>query len=349
MKKKAYIQVPEPCHEKWSEMTPVEQGRHCGVCSKNVIDFTSFSDKELLDFLSTSQQNVCGRFNNQQLNREITNPVEAKRYSLPSTWLFGLSLLAGAIATTLPITTYANPVAVEQSFLNVETKNTDGDSTRVIKGVVTDSSYNNEPLIGVSVLIKGTKIGTPTNLDGKFTLKIPESYTNKDITLEVRYVGYETKHIIVKPEEKAIRIALSEKEAISCTTGLIISHQRTVIASDDNEVVKRERKIFGSVLSKEDGSPLIGATISIQGTKYKTETDFKGNFSFNFPPTYFDSTFTLEIKMIGYSTLLITDYRYKYAKEPLFVKLRKSETIIIGSFYKPTRWQKVKRFFGGLF
>ena len=32
--------IPEPCHENWNKMTPQEQGRHCAVCSKVVVDFT---------------------------------------------------------------------------------------------------------------------------------------------------------------------------------------------------------------------------------------------------------------------------------------------------------------------
>jgi hypothetical protein len=328
-------------------MTPVEQGRHCKVCSKNVIDFTSFSDEKLLDFLSTPQQNICGRFKSKQLNREISTPQEPKQYSLPSTWLFGLSLLAGTVATALPVPTYATPTVIEQSLEHKVNKTPNGDSTRVIKGIVTDSTTN-ERLAFVTIRFKEAKIGVATDLDGKFLLKIPENYANKDLSLEIRYIGYKTKYLIVKPEEKVVKVMLSEKKAISCTTGLIISHQRTVITSSDSEALKKERKIFGSVLSKEDDSPLMEAIISIQGTKYKTETDFQGNFSFNFPPSYFDSTFTLEIKMIGYSTLLITDYSYKFATKPLTIKLKES-AIIVGTFYRPTRWQRIKGFFRRLF
>ena len=32
--------IPEPCHESWDGMSPTEQGRHCAVCNKVVLDLT---------------------------------------------------------------------------------------------------------------------------------------------------------------------------------------------------------------------------------------------------------------------------------------------------------------------
>jgi len=61
---------------------------------------------------------------------------------------------------------------------------------RSISGTVSDRSTN-ESLPGASVLIKGTTIGVTTDIDGKFTLKVPAG----DNTLVVSYVGYETTEI----------------------------------------------------------------------------------------------------------------------------------------------------------
>jgi hypothetical protein len=48
--KKIAISIPKPCSEKWTEMEVAEEGRFCQSCEKTVIDFTKFSDKELLAF-----------------------------------------------------------------------------------------------------------------------------------------------------------------------------------------------------------------------------------------------------------------------------------------------------------
>lgn len=61
-------------------MTPTEQGRFCNACAKEVIDFTAMSDTEVLHyFISKKNENVCGRLYADQLNRDITRPVYAKR------------------------------------------------------------------------------------------------------------------------------------------------------------------------------------------------------------------------------------------------------------------------------
>jgi hypothetical protein len=36
------ISIPTPCHENWDGMTANKTGKHCGVCKKDVIDFTSW-------------------------------------------------------------------------------------------------------------------------------------------------------------------------------------------------------------------------------------------------------------------------------------------------------------------
>lgn len=348
MKKKIYIDVPEPCHENWQEMTPIEQGRHCGVCTKNVIDFTRFTDKELLDFLSTPQQNICGRFDNKQLNRAIEYPITQQKYSLPSSWLFGLSLLAWTIATALPITTYAAPIVVEQSVLKGEIKNTDGDSSRTIRGIVTDS-LNNENLAFVSIRVKETKIRVATDYDGKFTLKIPKSFANKDITLEIRYVGYETKHIIVKPNETLVNVALSEDVSIFMGEVMHVTMGRM----SDSEYLTQKR-VYGKIVSEEDSTPVAGATVFLSNRNHRKTifgdtTDAEGNYSFDLPLNYNDSVFSIRFEKEGKTTKIIEGIIHTYLKKPLNTTLNEKEVIIVGTFYEPTRWQKVKRFFKRLF
>lgn len=64
-----------------------------------------------------------------------------------------------------------------------------------IKGRVTDETGN--PLIGVTVLVKGTMQGAKTDNDGRFTLAVPET-----ATIEFSFVGYETQQM--KAREGAV-------------------------------------------------------------------------------------------------------------------------------------------------
>ncbi|MGM9760804.1 MAG: DUF5686 family protein [Parabacteroides sp.] len=67
----------------------------------------------------------------------------------------------------------------------------------VIQGIVRDS-VTTEPLPYVSVLLKGTTIGTTTGIDGDFYL----TTSAKAQEVEVSYLGYETKTLKVTPGRK---------------------------------------------------------------------------------------------------------------------------------------------------
>lgn len=54
-----------------------------------------------------------------------------------------------------------------------------------LKGKIVDAE-NNEPLIGATVVVKGSTEGTVTDMDGSFTLNVK----NGKIVLAISYVGY---------------------------------------------------------------------------------------------------------------------------------------------------------------
>lgn len=66
------LSISKTCQERWEEMTPADQGRLCMACSKEVIDFSSMTDTEVLNFFSLeSYSNICGRVYPDQLERVI--------------------------------------------------------------------------------------------------------------------------------------------------------------------------------------------------------------------------------------------------------------------------------------
>ena len=66
------LNIPEPCHQSWDNMTPTEQGRFCNACAKEVIDFSMMTDNEVLNYFNTlTHDKVCGRALPSQLDRAI--------------------------------------------------------------------------------------------------------------------------------------------------------------------------------------------------------------------------------------------------------------------------------------
>jgi hypothetical protein len=62
------IQINEPCHENWQDMTPNQQGAFCKVCNKDVVDFSKKSIAEIKSFFAEKTEGkICGRFEKKQL------------------------------------------------------------------------------------------------------------------------------------------------------------------------------------------------------------------------------------------------------------------------------------------
>jgi hypothetical protein len=51
-------------------MKPNNNGRHCNVCSKSVVDFTNWQTNQILLYFETNT-NVCGRFKVNQLDEPL--------------------------------------------------------------------------------------------------------------------------------------------------------------------------------------------------------------------------------------------------------------------------------------
>ncbi len=77
---------------------------------------------------------------------------------------------------------------------------------RTLRGEVTDATTG-EPLISASILIKGTSIGTITDYDGSFNLKITEDLP---LILQVSYTGYTSKEVQVTDDRERIKVQLEE-------------------------------------------------------------------------------------------------------------------------------------------
>lgn len=156
MSKKIQLQISTPCHEDWNKMTPAEQGRFCNSCEKQVVDFTGMSDTQVLAFFrKPSTGAVCGRFFNDQLNREIAAP----RKRVP--WLkYFFQFTLPLFLTTLKSTAQGN-VTIKENFKVCRVERTLGMVSNVelpsdnpvkeITGKIVDEKGNGIPFASVTI------------------------------------------------------------------------------------------------------------------------------------------------------------------------------------------------------
>ena len=113
--------------------------------------------------------------------------------------------------------------------------------TKTIKGMVRD--VTGEPLIGASVIEKGTNNGVITDVDGNFTLTVPA-----DATLSIAYMGYATReiHLAKRKKQGDLRVTLREdsqqlKEVVVTAMGIKKDTKRlgyAVSTIESDEIVK---------------------------------------------------------------------------------------------------------------
>jgi hypothetical protein len=210
MKRQNYIlKIDKPCGQEWTSMTKNDIGKFCSHCSKTVIDFTQLTDNEILKIIELNSDKLCGRLTQAQLNRAIQLHQPTNNSLLYKT-LAGI-LLVGASENLLA----ANNQKSQQEIVSIVNNNTIIQTTEIKSELAKDSSKNvvqglvidaktKEPLSFASVLIKDTKTGTPTDLDGRFKLVIPDSLVTDRIYLIIAYVGYERTEVVINGKDLPI-------------------------------------------------------------------------------------------------------------------------------------------------
>ena len=150
----------------------------CQVASANGIDYTPAECTHKGDCTGTCP--TCEselRYIERQLHRRS---AMGKVVTVAGLALGAASFMPMQAQQVMPDTLVAQPV--QPTLVDAAP----GDTTAVVvRGKVIGKDYG-EPCIGASVMLKGTKLGTATNIDGNFAIRVP-----RGSILSISYVGYE--------------------------------------------------------------------------------------------------------------------------------------------------------------
>lgn len=144
-----------------------------------------------------------------------------------------------------------------------------------VKGVVKDSKFG-DPIIGASVLQKGTTNGTISDMDGNFMLEVPGGSV-----VVISYIGYKSQEMTVSGSEP-LNVMLSEDmEALDevVVVGYATGSKRTIsgaverIKKEDmnqgvvnNPLESIKGKVAGVVITQNGGDPTSRPSIRVRGT-----------------------------------------------------------------------------------
>ena len=142
-----------------------------------------------------------------------------------------------------------------------------------VSGTVTQAS-DGEPLVGVSILIKGTSQGTTTDIDGNYTLKVDEG-----AILQFSYVGFTTREIKVTSDRLDVAL-LEDTEVLDevVVVGYGVQKKKLVtgataqIKGDDiaklnttSPLQAMQGQLPGVSIASESGQPGSGMKVTIRG------------------------------------------------------------------------------------
>jgi hypothetical protein len=175
------IEIKNPCHENWDAMTDASGGKFCMSCQKNVVDFSRFSNQQILEYLGKSG-NTCGKFGDFQLDGFNRYLVADKKPSFFKKWSF-TALFAGLLpfinitAKAKPLTEHQQKVMVKQDIESADTV-----KLRIITGRV---GYGGGLLAGATVKVINSNLSVLTDEKGHFELAVPVAAN----TLIISYPG----------------------------------------------------------------------------------------------------------------------------------------------------------------
>lgn len=146
--------------------------------------------------------------------------------------------------------------------------------TTKVAGTVVDS--NGEPVISASVVVKGTTIGTVTDIDGSFSINVPQGNN----TLVFSLVGMETveaapvsgMRVVMSPNENVLEaqviIGYGTARKVGTITGSVatVASKAVEMKPVGNAVDMLEGKVSGLQIHTESGEPTASANVVIRGS-----------------------------------------------------------------------------------
>ena len=150
---------------------------------------------------------IANSFNHSSLKKRITMMIKKKSnpwarlkyaYVLPLAAVAVAAFARPEVSNELAEISNAKVNDLTSIVKAEEVKSVENSSDEKFKlsGTVVEAARKNVPVIGASVIIRGTTNGTLTDMDGKFVM----TGVKKGDVIQVSFVGYQTQSVVVKDE-----------------------------------------------------------------------------------------------------------------------------------------------------
>ncbi|MCX2575462.1 carboxypeptidase-like regulatory domain-containing protein [Pedobacter sandarakinus] len=205
------VRIEEPCMQNWDEMETKDNFNFCTACSKNVIDFTGYTNAEIISVLASSGSSVCGRLTEMQLNQLnyylIVKPANKN-------WMKYLGVLAigASLFTQDAQAAKLKPETVFVDTINRNIVDNNPKSVTKLTGMVLDSNGTTVP--GILVIVENTKYAATTDGNGCYTIYLKKAADLQGKILKVKSLRYSASTIIDLKHEKQAELRLKDEPMI---------------------------------------------------------------------------------------------------------------------------------------
>ena len=164
--------------------------------------------------------------------------------------------------------------AAASPLLKVQTAQQDSKTFPKVSGKIFDN--NGEPIIGASVIVKGTSNGSVTDMDGNYVVtNVPQG-----ATLVISYVGYKGKEVVASSTSLKDVVLLEDSKTLNelvvigygtqrkaDLTGSVANVDATKLNTQSNSTIGQalQGKIAGVDIVSQGGQPGSGSRIMVRG------------------------------------------------------------------------------------
>lgn len=146
---------------------------------------------------------------------------------------------------------------------------------KIVQGTVLEEGTD-EPLIGVNVVVKGTTIGTTTDIEGKYSIKVP----SENSVLVFSFIGQKTEerpvkgmstvNIVMKSDatmlsEVVVYTGYMTQRKADLTGSVSMAGTKDIKNTSANAMKSLQGKMAGVKISTNGGNPAEGVDIQIRG------------------------------------------------------------------------------------
>jgi len=204
------VTIAEPCLQNWDEMEKGAGFNFCTACSKNVIDFSGYTNAEIISVLANSASSVCGRLSQSQLNQ-----LNYHLAIVPTTnrnWMKYLGVLA------IGMSIFVMDASAGQLKAPIENNRSVHNKTEDKKPILPKKIYgyvigaDSKPAAGIRLVIIDTRFFALTDKNGRYEITLDDQFDVKNNKLMVESMRYGAVLTLNFSKEKQNELKLKKAE-----------------------------------------------------------------------------------------------------------------------------------------